>query len=153
MFLDGQQDLAGVDGLEEIVGNLGADGFVHDSFFFALGDHDYRQGREVFFDFVKGFHTRQAGHLFVEENDIDGLVAEGFHRIHPVVERDYFVAFGLKEHHMGFEEVDFVVDPEDSCCCHLVLFLVLCCLGLSFLYKGTFRLFFRQTRPIYRQQI
>ena len=40
ILLQGQQDLIGVDGLDEVVGNLLSDGLVHDVLFLALGDHN-----------------------------------------------------------------------------------------------------------------
>ena len=40
VFLQGQQDLVGIDGLDQIVGNLLADGLFHDILLFTLGHHD-----------------------------------------------------------------------------------------------------------------
>ena len=40
VLLQRQQNLIGVDGLDEVVGNLLSDGLVHDILFLTLGHHD-----------------------------------------------------------------------------------------------------------------
>ncbi len=45
VLLDRKEYLVGVDGLDEIVGYLAAEGLVHNVFLFALGNHYYRHAR------------------------------------------------------------------------------------------------------------
>lgn len=40
IFLYGEENLIGIDRLDEVIGYFVSDGLVHDVFFFALGDHD-----------------------------------------------------------------------------------------------------------------
>ena len=74
VLLQRQQYLVGVHGLDEVVGDFGTDGLVHDVLFFALRHHHNGGGRRDFLDLLQRFQTREAGHHLVEQHQVEGLL-------------------------------------------------------------------------------
>ncbi len=114
VFLECKQYLAGIDGLDEVVGYLGADGLVHDILFLALGNHDDGDGRVDFLDAREGFESAESGHVLVEEDEVEGLFAAQVDGVLAVGGGDDAVAFLLKKNDVGLEEFHFVVDPQEQ---------------------------------------
>ena len=71
VLLQREQDLIGIDGLDEIVGYLLADGLIHDILFLALGDHHHGGGRRQLFDALQRLQTAEARHLLVEQHQVE----------------------------------------------------------------------------------
>ena len=57
VLLQRQQYLVGVDGLDEVVGNLLADGLFHDVLLLALRHHHHGQRRLEFLDVLQGLQA------------------------------------------------------------------------------------------------
>ena len=51
--------------------------------------------------------------MFVEEDEVEALVLYCIYCVIATKDRRYFVALALEEEDMGFEQVDFIVCPED----------------------------------------
>ncbi len=111
VLLQGEEDLVGVDGLDEIVGNLRPYGLVHDVFLLALGDHDNGCCRLYLLDVLQCFETAQARHHLVEKYQVEGLLPALVDGIGAVADGNDFVSFLLKEQNVGFEEFNLIVDP------------------------------------------
>ena len=93
----GGQHLAGMDGLEQVVRNLGANGFLHNAVFLAFGDHHHRQRRASGLYFGQQFQSSPAGHVLVQQNRVKALVQNPLQGIGGVV--------GSGHHHStGFQK-------------------------------------------------
>ena len=57
MLLEAEQYLAGIDGLDEIVGNLLTDGLLHNMLLLRLGDHHHRQSGVYGLDLLQCLQT------------------------------------------------------------------------------------------------
>lgn len=93
MFFDGEEYLVGFDRFDEVVGDLAAEGFVHDMFFLAFGDHHDGNLWMIAFDDGEGVQAAHAWHVFVEKHEVDGCFVEHF---------DGFVATGYGNHLIAF---------------------------------------------------
>ena len=116
--LDGQQYLVGVDGLDEVVGDLAAEGVVHDVFLLALGDHHHGQPRSPLFQLAQRVDARQTGHLLVEEHQVGLLAVHDVEGVAARAHRHHAVAFLFQKHDVGLQQVYLVVGPKY--CCHSV---------------------------------
>ena len=112
VLLDRKQHLVGVHRLDEVVGDLRADGLVHDVLLLALGDHDDRGCGADLLDLGERLESRHAGHHLVEDNQVVGLLGGHVDGVVAVVAGIDLVALLLEEEHVGLEQLDFVVDPE-----------------------------------------
>ena len=112
VLFDREQHLVGVDGFDEIVGDLRTHGLVHDILLLALGDHDHGRRGAHLFDLGKGFEARHAGHHLVEDNQVVGAFRGHVYRVVSVVAGVHFIALLLQEQHVRFQQFDFVVHPE-----------------------------------------
>ena len=70
-----EQDLARVDGLDEIVGDFRPDSLVHDVFLFALGTHHNGSSGLDVLDLLQGLQAAQSRHHFIEEDEVEGLLS------------------------------------------------------------------------------
>lgn len=86
---------------------------VHQLFLFALGDHDDGHEGAKFFDSLQGVEARKAGHVFVEEDQVEGLALDGLDGIGSAQDGRHFVALVLEEEDVRLEQVDLVVGPKD----------------------------------------
>ena len=111
VLLDGEENLVGVDGLDEVVADFASQGILHDVLLFALGDHYYRQLRPVLFDFPQGVDTRQPRHLFVEEDDIGHMAFQLVEGIAPRLHGNHIVAFLFEEEDVRLQQLNLVVGP------------------------------------------
>ena len=112
VLFQGQEDLRGVDGLDEIVGNFGTDGLVHDILLFAFRHHDHRRDRCDFLDARQGFQPAQAGHVLVQQNQVVGRFAALVQCILPVGYGFYLVSFLFEKKNMRFQQFYFIVYPK-----------------------------------------
>ncbi len=112
VLLDREQHLIGVHGLDEVVGDLRADGLVHDVLLLALGHHDDGRGGAHLLDLGERFESRHAGHHFVEDYQVVGPFGSHVDRVVAVVAGVYFVALLFEEQDVGLQQFDLVVHPE-----------------------------------------
>ena len=106
-----EQDLARVDGLDEIVGDFRPDSLVHDVFLFALGTHHNGSSGLDVLDLLQGFQTAQSRHHFIEEDEVEGLLPAQFDGIRAIAHRGNLVTFLLQEDDMRLEELNLIIDP------------------------------------------
>ena len=116
--LQGQQNLVGIDGLDEVVGNVGADGLVHDVFFFTLGDHHDGYGRQKRLDFSQRLQARESGHVLVEQNQVEALLLTQVDGVGTVGCLANLVTFAFQKKDLGAHHSDFVVYPQKSAVTH-----------------------------------
>ena len=114
VLLDGEQDLVGVDRLDQVIADFGADGFLHDVFLLALGDHDDRQMRPLVLDASERLQPVQAGHLLVQKNQVKDLSPELFERFNTAVYSRDVKPFALQEQQVRLQQINFVVGPKDA---------------------------------------
>ena len=76
ILLEGEQYLIGVDGFDEVVGNLRSDSLVHDVLLLALGDHDYGYGWAHLLDEGQRLQPREARHVLVEQDEVVALLSQ-----------------------------------------------------------------------------
>ena len=65
-------------------------------------------------DAVERLQPAEAGHVLVQEDDVVFLRLRLLHGVEAVVHGIHRVAFALQEEHMGTEQIDLVVGPEDG---------------------------------------
>ena len=73
VLLDGEQHLIWVNRFDDIVGDFGAYGLVHDVLLLALGNHHNRQVGSRSLDLRQRFESRHAGHHLVENHQVEHL--------------------------------------------------------------------------------
>ena len=112
--LDGQQQLAGTDRLDQVVADASAEGVLHDVLLFALGHHDHWHGGPPLLDGAEGVQPCQAGHLLVEQHQVGLRCLQLFQRIGAGAYGIDCITFLFEEEDVGLEEVDLVVGPEDG---------------------------------------
>ena len=112
VLLDGEEDLVGVDGFDEVVAYLASEGLVHDVLLLTLGNHDDRELRVGGLDARERLEAADAGHVLVEEDDVDLTVAEFVEGLGAAGHGDDLVAAFFEEKDMGLEEFNLVVGPE-----------------------------------------
>ena len=125
VLLDGQQDLHRVDRLDEVVGDLAADGLVHDVLFLALGNHDDGHIGLHDFDALQGHKAADTRHVLVEDDEVEDLAAQGIEGVTSVGDRFHLVALVLEEQDVGLQQVDFVVGPQNSFFTHAFSIVVI----------------------------
>ena len=112
VLLQRQQYLVGVDRLDEVVGNLGADGLVHDVLLLALGHHHHRHGGLHLLDERQRLESREARHILIEQDKVIVAFAATIQRITSVGRRVHLVVLSLEKKDMGTQEFYLVVNPK-----------------------------------------
>ncbi len=113
VFLDGEQHLIGIDGLDEVVGDLRTHGLVHDILLLALGHHDDGRHGAQFLDARQRFETGEPRHHLVEDDQVELPRGHQIEGVVAVVAGFDVVAFPLEEQDVGFEKFDLVVHPQN----------------------------------------
>ena len=109
------ENLHRVDGFEQIVGNLCADGLVHEVLGLVFGDHHHGHVGLHLFDGGEGFESRESRHVFVEEHEVEPLCATKLHRVVAVGGGGDVVTSFFEKKAVGAEQIDFVVHPKQAC--------------------------------------
>ena len=104
-----------VDGFEQIVGNLCADGLVHEVLGLVFGDHHHGHVGLHLFDGGEGFESRESGHVFVEQHEVETLCAAKLHRVVAVGGGGDVVTSFFEKETVRAEEIDLVVHPKKAC--------------------------------------
>ena len=113
VFFEGKQNLIGIYRFDEIVRNLAAYGLLHDVFFFAFGNHDYRKSGIAVLYHVQHFQARKSGHIFVQKHYVYRLVSQHFKCFIAVYCRCYRIALGFQKKNIGFEQIYLVIYPQN----------------------------------------
>jgi len=112
VLLQRQQDLRGVHGFDEVVGNLAADGLVHDVLLLALGDHHHGcRGRHLL-DALQRLQAAEARHVLIEEDEVVGLLAATVDGVEAVGDGIDRVAFLFQKEDMSLQQLYLIVDPK-----------------------------------------
>jgi hypothetical protein len=67
------------------------------------------------FDGGEGFETREAGHIFIEQHEVEGLIFAQIDRISTIIAGGDVVSSLFEEDAMGTKEVYLIVYPKKSC--------------------------------------
>ena len=100
-FLERQQYLVGVDGFDEIVGNVLSHSLVHDVLFLTLRYHDDGNGGLNLLDALQGFYSRQSGHHFVQQDQIEAPLTTFLNGVKAIGHRHHLIALLFQEKQMG----------------------------------------------------
>ena len=93
MLLQREQYLHRIDGLDEVVGYLGADGLVHDVLLFVLRHHDDGSLGLYVLDALERLKSCQTGHHLVEQHEVERLLLTLLDGVHAIAGHDDVVAF------------------------------------------------------------
>ena len=123
VLLQRQQYLVGVDGLNQVVGYLRADGLLHDVLLLALGDHHYGHGRRhaALLDARQRLQAAQARHVLVKQHQVEGLLAAEVDGVGSVGSLHHLVAFLLQKQDVGAQQLNLVVNPQQSSIAHSLI--------------------------------
>ena len=111
---DDREDLPGIDRLDQIVGDVGADGVLERLGLLALGDHHDRHAVVDGPDGPEQLEPAAAGHLLVEQDDAVRLALEQDQRVVAVGGRLHGEALLFEEEDVRREALDLIVDPENA---------------------------------------
>ena len=111
---DHREDLARVDRLDQVVGDLGADGVLEGLGLLALGHHHHRHAVVDGPDGAEQLQPPPAGHLLVEQDHAVGLALEQDQRVVAVGGGLHGEALLLEKEDVGREALDLVVHPENA---------------------------------------
>ena len=111
VLLNREKHLIGIDGLDEVVGNLRSDRLIHNILLLALGDHNDGRGGANLLDSGQGFESRNAGHHLVENYQIVALCRSHLDCVVSIVAGIDLIAFGFEEENVRFQQFDLVINP------------------------------------------
>ena len=111
---DDRQDLPRVDRLDQVVGDLGADGVLERLGLLALGHHHHRHGVVEGPDGAEQLEAAAAGHLLVEQHHAVGLPLQQHERVVAVRGGLDGESLLLEEQDVRREALDLIVDPQDA---------------------------------------
>ena len=103
--------LIGIDGLDEIISNLGTDCLVHDVFLLTFCHHHNRSGGADFLDSRQRFQSTQSRHVFIKKNKIKRTLLTKVKGILTVRCRNDLIFFLFKEDDVSFQQFYFVIHP------------------------------------------
>ena len=101
-----------MDGFDKVIGNLGADGLVHDVFLLTLGYHYNRNVRVNLLDVLQCLQSAHTYHVFVKKHQIILVGAAHVKRIVAVGHGVNFIALVLKKQYVCPEKVYLIIDPK-----------------------------------------
>jgi hypothetical protein len=108
------EDLPRIDRLDEIVIDVDADRLAHRRIFLALRDHhDRKRGIEIA-QLAKRFESTLARHLLIEQHQAVRSPAQHLDRVVGVGRRVDVVSFVTQEDAVRFEQVRFVIHPQNA---------------------------------------
>ena len=124
VFLNAQQDLVGVDGLDEVVGDFRADGLVHNIFLLVFRYHHHGRVHPALFELRERFEAAEAGHVFIEKYEVEIFFLAQFERVRAVGSGGNVITFLFEKQDVGAEQVNLVVHPKQSAVCHCDIFYI-----------------------------
>ena len=111
ILFDGKQYLLWVYRFYKVIGHLRANGFVHDSFFFAFGNHYHRNNVVDLLNTRQRFEPSIARHIFIEENNVELIFTNKVDGIAAIGCCVYFIVLVFEENNVRLKQVNFVIDP------------------------------------------
>ena len=120
-LFDRQQDLVGVDGLDQVIADFRSNGLLHDVFLLALGDHDDGHVGVPGLDALQGLDPIQTGHVFVQKHHIKRLCFHLIQGFHPTVDACHVVPLLVEKQDVWLQQLNFVVGPKNLWSSHLRL--------------------------------
>ena len=115
VLFERHENLHRVDGFEQIVGNLCADGLIHEILGLVFGDHHHGHVGLHLFDGGEGFESREPGHVFVEQHEVEALRAAKLYRVVAVGGGGDVITSFFEKEAVGTEQIDLVVHPKKAC--------------------------------------
>ena len=112
ILLQCKQNLTGVYRLYKVVGNLRANGLVHDILLLTLRNHHHRCRRLYLLYLLKGLQSRQAWHLLVEKDEVECLLTTLIYRVRSIADGNHLITFLLQKDYMCLEKFYLVIDPK-----------------------------------------
>ena len=122
VLLQSKENLVGVDRLDKIVGNLLANGLLHDVLLFTFGYHHHGRGWADLLDALQGFQSRKAWHLLVEQHQVKGTHSRRRTSPEPFLTQVYgigtirggghLIALFLQEDDMSLQQLHLIVYPQ-----------------------------------------
>ena len=112
VFLQRQQNLVGIHGLDQVVGNLLADGLVHDILLLALGHHHHGQGGVYLLDALQGLKTAETWHLLIKQHQIEMVLTTEVDGIGAVAHRHHVITLTFKKQALRPQLLDFIIHPQ-----------------------------------------
>ena len=113
VLLQTQQNLVGIHGFDEVIGDTGADGVLHNVFLLAFGNHHDGEMGVVFLQSFQGFQAAQTGHILIQKYDVHKLFLQNFKCFRAAERGDDLVAFGVQKQDMGLQQINLVVRPQN----------------------------------------
>ena len=122
VLFERQEYLVGMDGFDQVVGNLGADGLVHDVLLLTLGYHHNRDVGINLLDVLQGLKSAHAHHVLIQKYQVILALVTHVQRIVSVGDSIHLISLVLKEHDVCSEQVNLIVNPQE--CSVLILRLL-----------------------------
>ena len=104
--------MEGIDGLDEIIGNLAAKCLIHNLFAFVFGNHHYRHVLIDFADGAESVEAAESGHIFVEEDNVESVGAHLVDGVETVGSGRDVISLAPQKKYLNFQEVNLVVNPK-----------------------------------------
>jgi hypothetical protein len=111
---DRRQYLARIDRLHQVVAHVGAERLPERRVVLALRDHHHRKVRGQVAHLSIRLESALAGHLFVEQHEVECLAPEKFDGVLGVVRPVDLVALLPQEDPVRLEQLGLIVHPEDG---------------------------------------
>ena len=124
VLLERQQNLCGIDWLDEVVGNLRADCLLHDVLLFTLRHHHHRRSRQQFLYAGQCLEAAQTRHVLVEQDEVERLFRTTVECIVTVRHGFHLITFLLEKKDVSLQELNLVVNPKQFICSHES---IICC--------------------------
>ena len=112
VFLEHQQNLVGVHGLYQVVGNLLSDGLLHDILLLTFGHHDNRCGRRNLFDALKSLQSAESWHLLVQQHQVERPLLTDVNGVCTIANSRHVVALFLEKDDVALQLFHLVVYPK-----------------------------------------
>ena len=103
IFFQRQQNLAWIHRFGQVIGYFIADGHIHDVLFFAFGNHHHRYIWVQDFNLSQGFEATQAGHIFIQKDDIKTFILAYLNGVFSVGDGHHFISFFFQKEQVGFQ--------------------------------------------------
>ena len=112
ILLQRQQDLVGVHGLDQVVGNLLSDGLFHNVLLLTLRHHDHREGWLQLLDAAQRLQSVQTWHLLVEQHQVEVMLSAQVDGIAAVGHSHHLIALLLEEKQVCLQQLDLIIHPK-----------------------------------------
>ena len=115
VLFEREKNLHRIDGFQQIVCDLRSDGLIHQIFCLVFRHHHHGHLRMQGFDGGQGFESRESGHIFIEQHEVEGLCFAQIDGISTIIAGGDVVSSFFEKEAMGAKEVYFIIHPKKSC--------------------------------------